>query len=80
MSRLRIGLQNNWKIFFFVSEEVLGYGVRFRLYGVERMRRERMIGESIIGFASLTMDAPSTHWVILEPRSNLSVSFTSYLI
>ncbi|XP_045174050.2 synaptotagmin-14-like isoform X2 [Mercenaria mercenaria] len=54
------------------EEEVTGYGIRFRLYGVERMRRERMIGESIIGFASLTLDAPSTHWVILEPRSNLS--------
>ena len=49
-------------------------GLRFRLYGTERMRRERMIGESIIGFASLSLDQPSTHWVILEPRSNLSVS------
>ena len=65
---------------FSVTEEVLGYGVRFRLYGVERMRRERMIGESIIGFASLTMDAPSTHWVILEPRSNLSVSICFILL
>ena len=55
------------------SEDVTGFGVRFRLYGVERMRRERMIGESIIGFASISLDSPSTHWVILEPRSNLSV-------
>lgn len=61
--------------FFLFTEEVTGFGVRFRLYGVERMRRERMIGESIIGFASLSLDAPSTHWVILEPRSNLSVSY-----
>ena len=59
---------------YFVSEDVLGMGLRFRLYGTERMRRERMIGESIIGFASLSLDEPSTHWVILEPRSNLSVS------
>ena len=57
-----------------ISEDVLGMGLRFRLYGTERMRRERMIGESIIGFASLSLDQPSTHWVILEPRSNLSVS------
>lgn len=57
-----------------VTEDVTGFGLRFRLYGVERMRRERMIGESIIGFASLGLDAPSTHWVILEPRSNLTVS------
>ena len=49
-------------------------GLRFRLYGLERMRRERMIGESVIGFASLNLLEPSTHWVILEPRSNLSVS------
>ncbi|KAL4237390.1 Protein kinase C conserved region 2 (CalB) [Mactra antiquata] len=54
------------------EDEVTGFGVRFRLYGVERMRRERMIGESIIGFASLSLDSSSTHWVILEPRSNLS--------
>ncbi|XP_052769908.1 synaptotagmin-14-like isoform X2 [Mya arenaria] len=54
------------------EEDVSSFGVRFRLYGVERMRRERMIGESIIGFASLNLDQPSTHWVILEPRSNLS--------
>ena len=59
---------------YFISEDVLGMGLRFRLYGTERMRRERMIGESIIGFASLSLDEPSTHWVILEPRSNLSVS------
>ncbi|XP_052270221.1 synaptotagmin-14-like isoform X2 [Dreissena polymorpha] len=54
------------------EEDVTGFGIRFRLYGVERMRRERMIGESIIGFASLSLESPSTHWVILEPRSNLS--------
>ncbi|XP_070179858.1 synaptotagmin-14-like isoform X2 [Littorina saxatilis] len=53
-------------------DEVPGMGLRFRLYGLERMRRERMIGESVIGFASLNLDEPTTHWVILEPRSNLS--------
>ncbi|KAK3093762.1 hypothetical protein FSP39_019841 [Pinctada imbricata] len=53
-------------------EEVHGMGIRIRLYGLERMRRERMIGESIIGFASLNLDLTSTHWIILEPRSNLS--------
>ncbi|XP_071162833.1 synaptotagmin-14-like isoform X4 [Mytilus edulis] len=54
------------------QEEVHSMGIRIRLYGVERMRRERMIGESIIGFASLNLDSASTHFVILEPRSNLS--------
>ena len=49
-------------------------GVRFRLYGCERMRRERMIGESVVGFASLNLDTETTHMLTLEPRSNLSVS------
>ncbi|KAK3608659.1 hypothetical protein CHS0354_042671 [Potamilus streckersoni] len=52
--------------------DVQGMGIRFRMYGVERMRRERMIGECIIGFASVSLEEPSTHWIILEPRSNLS--------
>ena len=49
-------------------------GVRFRLYGCERMRRERMIGECVVGFASLNLDTATTHLLNLEPRSNLSVS------
>lgn len=55
-------------------------GMRIRLYGMERMRRERMIGETIIGFASLNLDVTSTHWIILEPRSNLSVRSLSTFI
>ena len=49
-------------------------GVRVRLYGCERMRRERMIGECVVGFASLNLDTATTHLLNLEPRSNLSVS------
>lgn len=56
------------------TDELQGMGLRFRLYGLERMRRERMIGESIIGFASLNLEQETTHWIVLEPRSNLSVS------
>ncbi|XP_048734981.2 synaptotagmin-14-like isoform X4 [Ostrea edulis] len=56
------------------QEEVYDMGMRIRLYGMERMRRERMIGETIIGFASLNLDVTSTHWIILEPRSNLSAA------
>lgn len=51
-------------------------GVRLRLYGCERMRRERMIGESVVGFASLNQDTPTIHSLTLEPRSNLSVSLS----
>ncbi|XP_064600770.1 LOW QUALITY PROTEIN: synaptotagmin-16-like [Liolophura sinensis] len=54
------------------KEDVNNMGVRFRLYGVERMRRERMIGECVVGFGCLNLDISSTHWVVLEPRSNLS--------
>ncbi|BFZ07013.1 hypothetical protein BsWGS_10052 [Bradybaena similaris] len=55
-----------------LPDELQGMGLRFRLYGLERMRRERMIGESIIGFASLNLEQETTHWIVLEPRSNLS--------
>lgn len=50
-------------------------GMRIRLYGMERMRRERMIGEIIIGFALLNLDVIFIYWIILEFRSNLSVRF-----
>ncbi|CAL1532142.1 unnamed protein product [Lymnaea stagnalis] len=62
------------KIYFnkILPDEIPGMGLRFRLYGVERMRRERMIGETIVGFASLNLEHETTHWVVLEPRSNLS--------
>jgi synaptotagmin-14/16 len=58
----------------YIAEEVNNFGVRFRLYGCERMRRERMIGETVMGFASLRHDTATTHCLTLEPRSNLSVS------
>lgn len=50
-------------------------GMRICLYGMERMRRERMIGEIIIGFALLNLDVIFIYWIILEFRSNLSVRF-----
>jgi len=55
------------------TEEASNMGVRFRLYGCERMRRERMIGECVVGFASFSLDSDVTLWLTLEPRSNLSV-------
>jgi len=56
-------------------EELSSMGVRLRLYGCERMRRERMIGECIVSFSSLpaALDYPLEQWLTLEPRSNLSV-------
>jgi len=59
-------------------------GVRLRLYGCERMRRERMIGECIVSFSSLpaALDYPLEQFLTLEPRSNLTVRhfLTNYTV
>jgi len=51
-------------------------GLRYRLYACERLARERMIGECIVGFASLNLSSgeKQTIWAKLMPRSNLGVS------
>lgn len=46
--------------------------VRFRLYGCERMRRARMIGESAIGLTSLKEVASVRQMITLEPRMNVN--------
>lgn len=58
-----------------IADDVGSMGLRLRLYGCERMRRERLIGECVVGFAMLVgaTEAPVEHWLTLEPRSNLSV-------
>nr|XP_015907989.1 synaptotagmin-16 isoform X2 [Parasteatoda tepidariorum] len=55
-------------------EELNGMGVRFRLNGCERMRREHLIGECIVHFSSIRMDQQTTLWLTLEPRSNITHS------
>jgi hypothetical protein len=59
---------------FAFTEDVNSMGVRFRLYGCERMRRERMIGECVVSFTSINLELETTMWVALEPRANLTVS------
>nr|CAD7456979.1 unnamed protein product [Timema tahoe] len=39
-------------------------GVRFRLYGCERMRRERMIGECVVSFSYINLELETTISVI----------------
>lgn len=57
--------------------------LRVRVYGCERMRRERLIGETIISFASIDLELESNLWLLLESRNNsvvrqfLSFSFKS---
>lgn len=56
-------------------EDVMNLSVRFRVYGNERMRREHMIGESIVMFRCMKPQQQETRlWLSLEPRSNLAVS------
>lgn len=44
-------------------------GLRIRVFGCERMRRERLIGESIIWFASIDLELENNLWLTLEQRA-----------
>lgn len=55
-------------------EEVNSMGLRVRVYGCERMRRERLIGESIVSFATIDLELETNLWLPLEPRANATVS------
>ncbi|XP_063231633.1 synaptotagmin-14 isoform X2 [Bacillus rossius redtenbacheri] len=55
-------------------EDVNSMGVRFRLYGCERMRRERMIGECVVSFSCINLELETTMWLALEPRANLTLN------
>ncbi|CAG0912255.1 unnamed protein product [Notodromas monacha] len=49
-------------------------GVRLRLYGCERLRRERLIGETVVGFASVNLDIVAPMWLTLEPKLGATTS------
>merc|ERR1719431_426639 len=54
-------------------QDVNNMGVRLRIYGKESLRRERLIGECIVTFASLNLDNESSSlWITMEPRINLN--------
>lgn len=55
-------------------EDVNSMGLRFRLYGCERMRKERLIGEAMVSFANINLELDNNLWLNLEPRCNTSVS------
>lgn len=55
-------------------EEVNSLGLRVRVYGCERMRRERLIGESIVSFASIDLELETNLWLPLESRANATVN------
>ena len=55
------------------AEDVNSMGVRFRLYLCERMRRERL-GECVVRFSSVCLEAENNVWLELEPRASSAVS------
>ncbi|KAF5271754.1 hypothetical protein FQA39_LY08077 [Lamprigera yunnana] len=55
-------------------EDVNSMGIRLRLYGCERMRRERLIGEAIVSFANINLELENNFWLNLEPRANTILS------
>ncbi|CAO1430837.1 unnamed protein product [Diamesa serratosioi] len=58
-------------------EEVNSMGLRVRVYGCERMRRERLIGETIISFATIDLELETNLWLPLEPRNSSVLSGSS---
>lgn len=55
-------------------EDVNSMGLRLRVYGCEKMRRERLVGESVVSFAHINLELENNLWLNLEPRANASVS------
>lgn len=55
-------------------EEVNNMGLRVRIYGCERLRKERLIGEAYVSFATIDLQLETNLWLPLEPRSTGSVS------
>ncbi|XP_015267591.1 PREDICTED: synaptotagmin-14 [Gekko japonicus] len=54
------------------SEMIGNYAVRFRLYSVRRMKRERILGEKIFYLTKLNLQGKMSVPVILEPAYSIS--------
>ncbi|XP_030303652.1 synaptotagmin-14 isoform X1 [Calypte anna] len=56
-----------------VESEMIGnYAVRFRLYSIRRMKKERIVGEKIFYLTKLNLQGKMSVPVILEPSYSLS--------
>ncbi|MEE6522634.1 hypothetical protein FKM82_021262, partial [Ascaphus truei] len=53
-------------------EELANNAVRFRLYAVRKMNREKMMGEKLFYLSHITPEVEMKMTLVLEPRSNLS--------
>ncbi|CAH0400306.1 unnamed protein product [Chilo suppressalis] len=51
-------------------EDVHGLGLRIRIYGCERMRRHRLIGEAAVSFNNLHLELENCLWLQLAPRKH----------
>ncbi|XP_053613930.1 synaptotagmin-16 isoform X2 [Plodia interpunctella] len=51
-------------------EDVHGLGLRIRIYGCERMRRQRLLGEAAVSFATLNFELENSLWLQLAPRQH----------
>ena len=77
-TRIREGSNPEFKELFrftrLYPHELVGITLRLRLYGTERMRRERLIGEGQVKFSSLNTATQQMVRVKLESKSEISVS------
>ncbi|XP_041132201.1 synaptotagmin-16-like isoform X2 [Polyodon spathula] len=54
------------------ADELEHYALRFRLYAVRKMTRERMMGEKLFYLRNLNVGGEMEAVLVLEPRSNMS--------
>ncbi|XP_041122652.1 synaptotagmin-16-like isoform X2 [Polyodon spathula] len=54
------------------ADELGRYALRFRLYAVRKMTRERMMGEKLFYLRNLNLEGEMEAVLVLEPRSNMS--------
>ena len=77
-TRIREGSNPDYKELFrftrLYPHELVGITLRLRLYGTERMRRERLVGEGQVKFSSLNTATQQIVRVKLESRSEMAVS------
>ncbi|XP_027698715.1 synaptotagmin-16 isoform X2 [Vombatus ursinus] len=62
------------KVFFskLEPEDLGGCAVRFRLYAILKMNREKMMGEKLFHLSQLRQEGKMKVTLVLEPRSNMS--------
>lgn len=57
--------------------DVAACAIRFRLYAARKMTRERMMGEKLFYLSHLHPEGETKVTLVLEPRSNISVSMSN---